>query len=76
MLFRSHYYAGLAIHQLPASEQPFYQDHLATLLLRLQSEDGSWWDYPLYNYHQQYGTAFTLMALQRCRHAAPSPRKE
>jgi hypothetical protein len=63
-----HYYAGYSLAQLPAAERPFYQDHLATLLLRLQSEDGSWWDYPMYNYHQQYGTAFALMTLKRCRH--------
>ncbi|HZZ77723.1 MAG TPA: prenyltransferase/squalene oxidase repeat-containing protein [Gemmataceae bacterium] len=62
-----HYYAGLAIGHVPESQRPFYQDHLATLLLRLQSKDGSWWDYPLYNYHQQYGTAFALMSLKRCR---------
>jgi hypothetical protein len=62
-----HYYAGLCIEQLPRQDRPFYQDHLATVLLRLQSKDGSWWDYPLYNYHQQYGTAFALMSLERCR---------
>jgi hypothetical protein len=65
-----HYYAGLCIGQLPAEDRPFYQDHLATLLVRLQSKDGSWWDFPLYSYHQQYGTAFALMAL-RCCHRAP-----
>jgi hypothetical protein len=71
-----HYYAGLCIGQLPAEDRPFYQDHLATLLLRLQSKDGSWWDYPLYNYHQQYGTAFALMTLKSCRRqtrSGPAP---
>jgi hypothetical protein len=62
-----HYYAGLCIQQLPAAERPFYQDHLAAVLLRLQSKDGTWWDFPLYNYHQQYGTAFALMTLKGCR---------
>ncbi len=72
-----HYYAGLLIHQLPSPDRPFYQDHLATLLLRLQSKDGSWWDYVLYNYHQQYGTAFALMTLKCCRRngaSVPSSR--
>ena len=32
-----------------------------------QEKDGSWWDYPLYDYHQPYGTAFALMTLIRCR---------
>jgi hypothetical protein len=62
-----HYYAGLCIGQLPSEDRPYYQDHLATILLRLQSKDGSWWDYPLYNYHQQYGTAFALTTLKCCR---------
>jgi hypothetical protein len=44
-----------------------YQAHLADLMLRRQEKDGSWWDYPLYNYHQPYGTAFALMTLVRCR---------
>ncbi len=70
-----HYYAALCIEQVSAAKRPFFQDHLAQLLLKLQEEDGSWWDFPLYNYHQQYGTAFTLMALKRCQHSAP-PKKE
>ena len=62
-----HYYAALTIPLLPAADRAFYQDHLATILLGHQEADGSWWDYPLYNYHQQYGTAFSLMSLRRCR---------
>jgi hypothetical protein len=62
-----HYYAALTIAQLPEEERPFYQDHIAGILLKLQEKDGSWWDYPLYNYHQQYGTAFVLMSLNCCR---------
>lgn len=62
-----HYYAARCMELLPPADRPFYQDHLGHLLLRLQEQDGSWWDYPLYNYHQQYGTAFALMALARCR---------
>jgi hypothetical protein len=65
-----HYYGALCVEQLPASDRPFYQDHLGNLLLRLQEEDGSWWDYPLYSYHKSYGTAFALMALARCRKPA------
>jgi hypothetical protein len=69
-----HYYAGLEIGQLPPEDRPFYQDHLATVLLRLQGKDGTWWDYPLYNYHRQYGTAFALMTLKCCnRPRALSP---
>jgi hypothetical protein len=67
-----HYYAALTIPQLPAADRPFYQDHLANILIDLQEADGSWWDYPLYNYHKPYGTAFALMSLAACR-KAPHP---
>ncbi|HEY2909067.1 MAG TPA: hypothetical protein VGI99_02420 [Gemmataceae bacterium] len=62
-----HYYAALCIGDLPPAVRPFYQDHLARLIMPLQEADGSWWDYPLYNYHQPYGTGFALMTLVKCR---------
>ena len=65
--YYGHYYAALSLEQLPTGDRPFYQDHLAHILLSKQEKDGCWWDYPLYNYHQQYGTAFALMSLKRCR---------
>lgn len=57
------YYAAWCTHLLPEADRPFYRAHLATGLLRLQEKDGSWWDYPLYDYHQPYGTAFALTSL-------------
>ncbi len=65
--FYGHYYASLCIESLPEADRPFYQEHLAKVLLPLQEKDGSWWDYPLYNYHYAYGTAYTLMALKRAQ---------
>lgn len=65
--YYGHYYAALSLEQLPKSEQGPYKPLLAKLMLDRQEKNGSWWDYPLYNYHQQYGTAFALMTLQRCR---------
>ncbi|MFW6170873.1 MAG: prenyltransferase/squalene oxidase repeat-containing protein [Planctomycetota bacterium] len=62
-----HYYAALCIEQLDDAQQHDFQAHLATILLKLQEKDGSWWDFPLYNYHQQYGTAFAIMSLKRCQ---------
>jgi hypothetical protein len=64
--YYGHYYGALCIEQLKPEDRPFYQDHLAQVLLAIQEKDGSWWDFPFYNYHQQYGTAFALMALKRC----------
>jgi hypothetical protein len=68
--YYGHYYAAQAIALLPSEMRPRYQAHLARVLMRLQETDGSWWDYPLYDYHQAYGTGYALMALARCR-AAP-----
>ena len=39
-----HYYAALNIPLLPAADRPFYQDHLARILMGHQEQDGSWWD--------------------------------
>ena len=68
--YYGHYYAAFCIEQVPAEQQAELQHQLAHVMLRLQEKDGSWWDYPLYNYHQQYGTAFALMTLKRCESAA------
>ncbi len=65
--YYGHWYAAQCIEQLPEAERPYFQDHLAHILLPHQERDGSWWDYPLYNYHQQYGTAMAVMSLVRCQ---------
>jgi hypothetical protein len=62
-----HYYAAYCICQIPAADRPQYQQLLARTLSNVQEKDGSWWDYPLYDYHQPYGTAFALLALKQCR---------
>ena len=67
--YYGHYYAALCIEQLPEDQRARHQHQLARLLVPLQERDGSWWDFPLYDYHQQYGTAFALMTLHRCRNA-------
>ena len=64
--YYGHYYAALCIEELPTDERPYFQGHLAHILLPLQEKDGSWWDYPLYNYHQQYGTSMAVSTLIRC----------
>lgn len=64
--YYGHYYAAVSMQQLPQSEQAQYQPLLAKLMLDRQEKDGSWWDYPLYDYHQPYGTGFALLTLKRC----------
>jgi hypothetical protein len=65
--YYGHYYAARCIEQLPLQQRPRFRDYLAHVLVPLQDADGSWWDFPLYDYHQQYGTAFAVMSLVRCR---------
>ena len=61
------YYGGLCIGQLPENERPFFQHHVAAMIVDRQETDGSWFDYPLYSYHKPYGTAFALLTLEQCR---------
>jgi hypothetical protein len=65
--YYGHYYSAFCIEQLPTDRRPPLKNQLAQILLPRQEKNGSWWDYPLYNYHEQYGTAFALMTLHRCR---------
>lgn len=62
-----HYYASLCVEDLPAEKSTTPKNDLAHIILALQEKDGDWWDFPLYNYHRQYGTAFAIMTLSRCR---------
>ena len=54
------------MEHVPEKDRARLQDHLALTLMKLQEKEGDWWDYPLYDYHRQYGTAMAVMALQRC----------
>lgn len=64
--YYGHYYAALGMQQLPSSDRAPFQHMLARLMLDRQEKNGAWWDYPLYDYHDPYGTAFALMTLNRC----------
>ncbi len=70
--YYGHFYAALCVEEIPAANRPPYQAALARLMLDRQEKDGSWWDYPLYDYHQPYGTSFALMTLKRCLPAGQS----
>ncbi len=74
--YYGHFYAAMCIEELPLAERPHFQEHLAHILLPLQEKDGSWWDYPLYNYHQQYGTAMAISSLVRCQQESQTPSKQ
>jgi hypothetical protein len=63
------YYFTESVRLLPKEKHAAYAGRLAAILLERQEKDGSWWDYPLYDYHQAYGTGYSLMALAWCRAA-------
>ncbi|NNJ86939.1 MAG: hypothetical protein HKP20_07195 [Akkermansiaceae bacterium] len=65
--YYGHYYASECIHILPENERGPWLKKLATLMVERQEKNGSWWDFPLYNYHYAYGTGYTLTILSRCR---------
>jgi hypothetical protein len=65
-----HYYAALLIEKLPSDMQRDYFRKLAAHVLPHQEpEDGSWWDYAMWDYHKPYGTAYAVMTLRRCAEA-------
>jgi hypothetical protein len=69
------YYFTESVRLLPKEKHAPYAKRLAAILLERQEKDGSWWDYPLYDYHQPYGTGYALMALAWCREAISSAEK-
>ncbi len=64
--YYGHLYASLCVDTLPMPEKEKYQKKMSKILIPLQEKDGSWWDFPLYNYHKQYGTSMAILSLQRC----------
>lgn len=60
-----HYYAARLIARL--GDRADYVAKLKACILPHQEEDGSWWDYKMWDYHKPYGTAFAIMTLLRCR---------
>lgn len=62
-----HYYAARCVEVLPVDVQKEWQAKLARIIIDKQESDGCWWDFPLYDYHQPYGTGFALSTLSRCR---------
>lgn len=61
--YYGHFYTGLVLDLLPEADRARWRAAQEALLLPLQEEDGSWWDYPLYSFHKPYGTAYVLLTL-------------
>ena len=60
------FYFTRAVQLLPGERRTRLAARLAEVILPRQEKDGSWWDYPLYDYHQAYGTGYALMTPAWC----------
>lgn len=60
-----HYYASLAIAELPPADQAKYFPRLQHEVMKIQQADGSMWDYDMHGYHKPYGTAFGVLTMTR-----------
>lgn len=65
--YYGYFYAAEDIRALDPGKRARHSAFLTRSLLPLQQKDGSWWDYPLYNYHKAYGTGYALYALAQAR---------
>jgi hypothetical protein len=79
----AHFYAAELIGELPERDQPRYWKALSRALIDCRQPDGSWWDYPLYGYYKEYGTAFAVLSLvpaanglRECPDNASSPKPQ
>lgn len=59
-------YAALALERMPERDQRLFWPHVVRYVLKARQPDGSFWDYPTYDYHKYYGTGYALIALSRC----------
>ena len=65
--FYGHYYAARSFEEIPEAQRKEWKNKIGKILISRQDGDGSFWNYPLYNYHQSYGTGYALSSLVRCR---------
>ena len=62
-----HYYASRLFELLDKSDKAKYAPSVIAGVLPHQEPDGSWWDFPMWDFHKPYGTAFAIMTLMNCK---------
>jgi hypothetical protein len=67
-----HFYASKLLSRVTPEEAKKFGTQLSDTIRPHQEEDGSWWDFGMWDFHKPYGTAFALMILKRC-HDAGAP---
>jgi hypothetical protein len=65
--YYDHYYAARLMKMLGEPASAYRETILNGVLAYQEPDDGSWWDFPMWDYHKPYGTAFAVMTLLRCR---------
>ncbi len=65
--YYGYYYVARCLDLVPKEHRKRHAAHMLDDLLPMQEEDGTWWDYPLYNYHLFYGTGYALYAISKAR---------
>ena len=66
--YYGHYYAYECLEEMPVNVRRKYQARLARIIISHQGrDDGSWWDFPVFNYGKYFGTPFSIMCLSKCR---------
>lgn len=60
-----HYYAAELLELLAPEDRSKYVRRLAEKIYTHQEPDGSWWDYPMWDYDKPYGTAYAVLSLLR-----------
>ncbi len=66
-VFYGYYYIALSFDMLPETTLKRQAEQMADDLVPMQEKDGSWWDFPLYNYHKYYGTGYALFSISKAR---------
>ncbi|MHC4953673.1 MAG: prenyltransferase/squalene oxidase repeat-containing protein [Planctomycetota bacterium] len=59
-------YAADVLDHLDEADRRLYWPKVVQYTLKARQPDGSFWDYPTYDYHKYYGTGYALMVLARC----------
>jgi hypothetical protein len=73
--YYGHWYAAEVVAELPREAQRRYWQELADVMVFTQNEGGSWMDFPLYGYHEFYGTAMALLTLIPAHAALAAPSR-
>lgn len=62
-------YAAVVLEKMPEADRRRFWPAVVRFTLKARQSDGSFWDYPTYDYHRYYGTGYALMTLSRCPEA-------